>query len=262
MTDPKFHDRLCSETFFLNSVEYFPSLESTNSWALEHAFIDPDRLPMLIWAGDQSSGRGRGSNRWYSSHGALTFSIALRSQRAAHVTEDLPKIALLAGLAVHGAVQPMAPDQDVSVKWPNDVYISDRKVAGILVETPNTSHADAVVGIGINVHNQLLGAPEDVERRGVSLQDVLPKSTTLDEVLFRTVREFGAQWTEFESGQWNLSQRWSSVCYLNGKKIDVQNGPQRTQGIVRGIAADGALQLESNPGYIERVYAGQVTVLE
>jgi BirA family biotin operon repressor/biotin-[acetyl-CoA-carboxylase] ligase len=261
MTDVPFLDRLRDSTF-LNSVDFFPTLESTNTWAIDHAFVRQDGLPALIWAGEQTSGRGRGSNRWHSSRGALTFSIAVRSQRAARAAEDLPKIALLAGLAVQAAIQPMVAEEDVTVKWPNDVYISDRKVAGILVETPKTTAADAVIGIGINVHNEFSHAPEDVQRRAISLRDVLPQPTSMEQVLFETVCEFGRQWNEFESGQWNLTRRWSDVCYLNGKKIYVQSGPRRQEGIVRGIAADGALQLESKPGRIQRVYAGQVTVIE
>jgi BirA family transcriptional regulator, biotin operon repressor / biotin---[acetyl-CoA-carboxylase] ligase len=261
MIDEAFHDRLRSDTF-LTSVKFFPSLASTNTWALENAFLQPAQLPMLIWAGEQSDGRGRGPNRWHSSRGALTFSLAVRSGRASRVTEDLPKIALLAGLAVQATIQPLAPAEDVTVKWPNDVYISDRKVSGILVETPKTASADAVIGIGINVHNQLVNAPPEVQRRAITLEDWVSRSTTMEEVLLQTISEFERQWTEFEAGQWNLTQRWGDVCYLNGKKIDVQNGPRRIQGIVRGIAGDGALQLELRPGRIERVYAGQVTVME
>lgn len=261
MIDELFHDRLRTDTF-LTSVKFFPSLASTNTWALENAFLQPAELPMLIWAGEQSGGRGRGPNRWHSSQGALTFSLALRSGRASRAAEDLPKIALLAGLAVQATIQPLAPAEDVTVKWPNDVYISDRKVCGILVETPRTTAADSVIGIGINVHNQLANAPAEVQHRAVTLEDVVTQPTTMQEVLLQTISEFECQWTEFETGQWNLTQRWSDVCYLNGKKIDVQNGPRRIQGIVRGIAGDGALQLELRPGQIERVYAGQVTVME
>ena len=75
--------RRLREATLLQSVKVFESLESTNTWALENSFNDVNQLPQLVWAKHQTGGRGRGSNRWHSEPGALTFSIALQSARVA-----------------------------------------------------------------------------------------------------------------------------------------------------------------------------------
>lgn len=271
--DDDLRERLLRETI-LRGVCYFPALESTNSWALAHAFDTPQTLPLLVWARHQEKGRGRGSNQWHSGDGALTFSIALRSQQATGSPEERPKLALLAGLAVREAVADLLPQEDVRVKWPNDVYVNGRKIGGILVETPHTQAADAVIGIGVNVANSLHNAPPEVRHRGISLIDLLPPGSPqantptanslpdLTEVLVQLLLAFGKQWQAFESGKWDLCQQWRGICYLTGRQIDVQVGPRRQQGRVRGIAADGALQLELRNGQIQSIYAGHVTVID
>ncbi|HIF34223.1 MAG: biotin--[acetyl-CoA-carboxylase] ligase [Pirellulaceae bacterium] len=250
------------EATFIRSVKVFETMESTNTWSLANSFSDVQLLPELVWAKAQTGGRGRGSNRWHSTMGALTFSIALQSARVGKSPEDLPKIALLAGLAVQAAIQPIVSGDDVRVKWPNDVYVSDRKIAGILVETPSRPSASAVVGIGLNVCNSLDDAPDEVEHRGVSLAQLVSEPLDLNDVLLALIVEFENQWNQFEGGVWNLAQQWSRVCYLNGKRVELRSGDRRWQGVVRGIAEDGALQLETVPGHVEPIYAGQVTVME
>jgi BirA family biotin operon repressor/biotin-[acetyl-CoA-carboxylase] ligase len=264
MTDHRspdlFLSELCQQSF-LSDWTYLETVESTNTWALENSFRSPAKLPMLVWARSQTSGRGRGVNRWHSQDGSLTFSIAVRSRHVAQNPAELPKLALLAGIAVQSAIQPIIPAEDVRVKWPNDVFVSDRKLAGILVEIPKAPATAAVIGIGLNVGNSLKGAPDDVQRRAISLGQLADEAQTVPGILRAIITSFDEHWQAFESGRWNLLQQWSPVCYLTGKRIQLQSAQKKWHGTVRGLAADGALQLETRPGVVERIYAGEVTVI-
>src|SRR5690606_23130214 len=108
-----------------------------------------------VWVAEsQTGGRGRQGRAWVSPRGEnLLFSVLLR---IACVPMRVPLIALVSGLAVRDAVARVLPDREVLVKWPNDVLVSGKKIAGVLVESSIAgSKVDhVVVGIGINVHTR------------------------------------------------------------------------------------------------------------
>ena len=98
----------------------------------------------------QRSGRGRHGRDWVSPLGNLYLSVLLRPQRP---VPEWPGLSLMAGLALHDAVSAFRPSQRLGLKWPNDVLLDDRKIAGLLIETQD----DAVIlGCGVNC----LHAPE------------------------------------------------------------------------------------------------------
>jgi len=153
---------------------YFSEIDSTNVKAKNEAFI-PESLDeqMTVYFTDkQTAGRGRGSNKWITANPGSqllsTWSFMLQD----HV---LPTLAPLVGLALYRAAKATWPFLNFSLKAPNDLYLNDKKIAGLLLET--ISQAEDIrllIGLGLNV----IEAPEDVST-STCLIDELPKNTPL-----------------------------------------------------------------------------------
>ena len=239
------------------SVEYHAELSSTNARALELAADACARLPALIVAERQTTGRGRGANRWWSSTGALTFSLLLDAGEHRLPQACWPLVSLAAALAIGESLQERLPADSVQLKWPNDVYLNKRKVCGILVESPPVRPARLIVGIGINVNNSLAEAPEDVRHKATSLCDEVGQSLDREQVLEHVVDRFLREVDAIAELSSTLVARWSPVCLLSHKTVHIDCDVRQVIGRCGGIDSSGALLVETAAG-IARLYAGVV----
>jgi len=140
---------------------HFRSIGSTNTEASRLA-ADGARSGTLVTSDGQTSGRGRQGRPWSTPEGALAYSVVLRGM--IEVPGTLP---LQVGVAVCEAVESLGVEQ-AQVKWPNDIWIEGRKVAGILVEA-RPQDGWAVIGIGLNVSTATEEFPEEVRDRATSV---------------------------------------------------------------------------------------------
>ncbi|MFM7072462.1 MAG: biotin--[acetyl-CoA-carboxylase] ligase [Planctomycetota bacterium] len=285
---------------WLRAVHYFPRLASTNDWALQYSgepFSTPaaasngdsvcdhvgsrhgeaaDReieieraiRPVLVLTGEQTAGRGRGANRWWSATGSLTFSLILR------LPNWLPpnrrsELALVAGLAVRHTVAAHTGGP-AQVKWPNDVYVGERKIAGILIETAATRPPRIVVGIGLNVNNSLADAPSDVRARATSIIDIvegrLSDRTGVLLSLLESMRSEMLHWLNAENvsntdspdsqedasraaSRW-IAERWQPHCFLSGRTVRVESAGRVVTGRCLGVSNAGELQVFTEAGVV------------
>jgi BirA family biotin operon repressor/biotin-[acetyl-CoA-carboxylase] ligase len=205
-------------------------------------------------AEEQTRGRGRQGRAWFGVRGeSLLFSVLAR---VACPPSRLPLIALAAGLAVRDAVARAAPDAPVVMKWPNDVLVDGRKVAGVLVEAATTgSRVSAVViGIGINVHTRRFPEPiaphatsvalwaTGPPHRGEILADVL---ATLDADLHLVVSR----------GLGLLRSRLDAADGLRGKRVRSDSGDE---GIASGIDDEGRLVVRATDGALTRWTSSEI----
>ncbi|MCX7819064.1 MAG: biotin--[acetyl-CoA-carboxylase] ligase [Kiritimatiellae bacterium] len=148
-------------------VRVWSRLGSTQQRAI--AMLEAGRLrpPALLVAAHQTAGIGRGTNRWWADEGSLCATLVLPVVPAMPVGQ----VPLRAGLAVAETLARHLPPRTVQVKWPNDVWMRGRKLAGIL--SARVREAD-VIGIGINVTTDLRRAPADVRAIATSLREWLP----------------------------------------------------------------------------------------
>jgi BirA family transcriptional regulator, biotin operon repressor / biotin---[acetyl-CoA-carboxylase] ligase len=250
-------ERLRRNTF-LREIRDFSSLDSTNSRALELLEgDDPIACPGLIHADEQTAGRGRGANRWWSSAGGLTCSLVLDVQSRGLTSERTPLVSLLTGLAVLQACQAELPRADFALKWPNDVYLSQRKLAGILVELPPGRTDPLVIGMGINVNNSFEAAPGELRESAVSLKDVGGRESDPVEILERLLRAFEDLLQRQLRGEDVIQQQWPAYCLLTGKTVTVTSGARTVSGLCLGIDSRGALRLQTASGE-ERFFGGTV----
>jgi BirA family biotin operon repressor/biotin-[acetyl-CoA-carboxylase] ligase len=241
---------------FVRIVEHHFELPSTNDRSLELARERELNTPVLVLAERQTAGRGRGANRWWSNRGALTFSLVLDAEAHGLSAAHWPRVALTAAVAVHEVVQPLVPRAVCGVRWPNDVYLSGRKLCGILTEPARQSNR-LVLGIGANVNNSLADAPAEVREIGTSLRDVTGTSHDLTDFLIRLLRRLANNLDALANDDHRLAQSWSQLCLLRGRAIELDVGAECVRGRCQGIDADGALLL-ATPRGPQRFFAGIV----
>lgn len=239
---------------FVAQAEVHAELPSTNDRALRLA-AETTATPRLIAALRQTAGRGRGTNRWWGGDGALLFSLILDVPPVR--PEHLPQLSLCMGTAVCEAVMQFAPGGDVRLKWPNDVYLNDRKVSGILIEMPQDCPQRLVVGIGLNVNNSVASAPAEIATRATSIRDDSGVEQELTDVLSAVLLQIERELSDFHSGRRDLPARWRKFCLLTGRSVTLACGPQQFSGTCLGIEDDGALLLETVAGP-QRFYGGTV----
>src|SRR5262245_7819554 len=117
-------------------------VDSTNDLAKELLHRDDVACPLLVTTARQTRGRGRGDHSWWSDDGSLTFTLAVDPTALGLRVEHEPRVALTAAVAVIDSVAPWLPPLSAGIRWPNDVEVGGKKLAGILperIETPNGS---------------------------------------------------------------------------------------------------------------------------
>ncbi len=245
---------------FVREIEHHQAIASTNSRALAIAPQPQLTLPMLVLADEQTAGRGRGVHRWWSARGALTFSIILDCS-AMEDASNWPRVSLTTGIAVCAALHQLCPGLAAGVKWPNDVYVRNRKICGILVEVPPPPGGRLVVGVGINVNNAFENAPEPVRTIGTSLLEAAGYRFSLVTVLTAVLQQLATHLDLLAHQPETLQQRWQDFCMLAGRQVRIVAGTRRITGTCQGIDARGALLVETKLG-VQPCLSGIVTLVE
>jgi BirA family biotin operon repressor/biotin-[acetyl-CoA-carboxylase] ligase len=234
-------------------VEYFDSLGSTQDHAIELARAGRCRLPLLVIAEEQTAGRGRGQNRWWTGRGSLALTVVFDPAAWSASAEVLSARSLAVGVAIVETIRPHLADKRLGLHWPNDVYVEGRKIAGVLVDV--LGGGCHVVGIGINVNNSLEAAPSEVRNRATSLCELAGRTfertalvADLLENLRSAMRQLSAEPAEF-------GRRFNELSLQISRELTVDVGGRQTTGRCAGIAPDGALLLELS-GEIRRFYSG------
>lgn len=143
-------DQVSSKSGSGCEIIWLDSVDSTNEWALRESG-QGRVLPFVCFADSQSNGRGRGGKRWLSPPDSNIY-MSLACKISLPVSE-IGLLSIMTGLAVVRVLEQIGIRQ-VKLKWPNDVVVNDRKIAGILIETRNTASEEpiVVIGVGLNYH--------------------------------------------------------------------------------------------------------------
>lgn len=217
------------------------SVDSTNAEAMRQIALRQGR-PLLVLAEAQSSGRGRRGRSWVSPYGEnLYYSLGLSVDGG-----DFPLVglSLSVGLAVHAALRDLGC-MDAGLKWPNDIHVNGKKIAGILVEVAGdpAGACQVVIGIGVNVnmHSDRLG----IDQPWTSLREavgVMVDRNALALVLSRRL----AGYLEVHGcdGFSALQADWESAHLWQGAQVVLASGAQRIEGRVLGVDKQGALRLD------------------
>ncbi|MCC6508220.1 MAG: biotin--[acetyl-CoA-carboxylase] ligase [Pirellulaceae bacterium] len=231
---------------WLKHVQWLPTIDSTNSLARQLLLSGQLETPALLVADQQTAGRGRSLRQWWSPSGCLMLSLVLEPRHMPSDSSLWPQLSLVTGVAAAQAVEAEA-GISVQLKWPNDLYVRDRKLAGILVEAiARPSHSESqvafVVGLGLNVAVDWSQAPLEIKQRACSLSQFSSTPLTLESVLIRLVEQFELHLRLWHAGQSQWWQQWSERSLLTGRAVHLQmaNG-QELIGKCEGIDTSGCL---------------------
>lgn len=223
---------------------HLPTVDSTNTEARRQAEAGAEP-GLIVTAETQTGGRGRRGRRWESPAGNLYCSILLRPEMP-------PAEAALAGFAVSLAVAEtveasLPSGVNVRCKWPNDVLVADRKIAGILIESSASGDAALdwlIAGIGINVACH----PEIADRPAISLNALGGKATAA-ELLPRLIGSIASRIADWRSQGFDvIRKRWLARAWRLGERVDLVTGGNRVTGAFQDLDAGGGIVLELADG--------------
>jgi BirA family biotin operon repressor/biotin-[acetyl-CoA-carboxylase] ligase len=209
---------------------------------------------IVVTADRQTAGRGRAGRSWQSSEDKdLLCSILLRPSKSA---TELGVFPLVIGLAVADAIEQLA-GVHCQLKWPNDVLIGERKVAGILTTSRlNGDRIDYVnVGIGINVGANSNDLPDDATSLSIETGTTLPRGQMLDALLAKLDDAYAAYCTASSS---SFVRQWLKKAAFLNERVTIESGRESITGTMIGIDLDGALVIARDDGELERVVAGDL----
>jgi BirA family biotin operon repressor/biotin-[acetyl-CoA-carboxylase] ligase len=226
-------------------IELFDCLHSTNREASQLAQAKVEHGTVVI-ADSQTAGRGRLSRSWFSPPGTnLYCSIILRTGRPPErLAEWLSWLPLISALAVAEAIEQVSSAQ-VSVKWPNDLLISERKVGGILCESGTGSGSFQIIGIGINVNMDEDDWPADLRDSATSIWQERKIAVDRNRLLAQLLHELEECLDELAAhGTRRLAMAYHKRCSTIGQRVQASlaNGDMIV-GLVEGIGQDGSLRI-------------------
>lgn len=248
--------RVLKTTFVGRQVVFRETTESTQNLALSLA-ARPDSHGLVVVAEQQKSGRGRQKRRWLSPKGGVWISVVLKPQIP---TARITLLPFVAALAVSDAIR--ATGLDARLKWPNDVMISGKKVAGILLDiSAEADHVNhAVIGIGINANVDAPAISARLEGIKVtSMSHELGRAASRLELAKALLENLERYYFEMERGASTIMQKWKENSDMLGRKVAVTQGNKTIHGVAADVNDDGSLLLRTGEGDIS-VVSGDISV--
>jgi BirA family biotin operon repressor/biotin-[acetyl-CoA-carboxylase] ligase len=253
------YSRLGKTRVIGRDIRVFERTTSTND-IITRLARDGMKEGAVVFAEGQSRGRGRMGRLWVSpARKGLWFSILLRP--------DLPpqsatQVMVAAAAALVRAMRPVlgtAPE----IKWPNDILIRGKKVAGILTElTAELDHIkEIVLGIGVDVNLDAAEFPADLRKTATSLKIECGRALDRAELAVLMLRELDGDYERIARGQFEaVAEEWRGHCTTLGREVAIRAGGRVVRGRAESLDADGALLLRTEHGRLERIIGGDVTL--
>lgn len=238
----------------------FDELDSTNEEAKRLAKAGGAH-GAVIWAKRQTGGKGRMGRTWISNEGNLFVSLLLKPK--GKELPELSQLSFVAAIAVLEALVDMfGKDHKLSCKWPNDILLDQKKLAGILLESFHCSADDEqwiVVGVGVNVDSH----PEDTEFPAICLTEAGVELVSAKIVLSRFVHHFIECYNEwYNHGFTEIRKRWLAYAWHKKKEIVARLPDGEIRGIFEEMDKQGALVIKDKKGKKHTIQAADIFASE
>jgi BirA family transcriptional regulator, biotin operon repressor / biotin---[acetyl-CoA-carboxylase] ligase len=240
-------------------IRVFEETTSTND-VVEKLARDGVREGVVVFAESQTRGRGRLGRKWISpARKGLWFSILLRPNLRPQETTQLT---VACATALRRAIVSLTR-LPVEIKWPNDILINGKKVAGILMEM--NAEPDRVrhliPGIGIDVNQDADEFPPELRKIATSLKIESGEGLSRPALAIAVLRELDKDYSRVSAGKFSeVASEWVEHCGTIGKDVTVQIGDRKNRGRAESLDDDGALILRTEHGRLQRITGGDVTI--
>ncbi len=242
-------------------IDYFPKIDSTNIHARRIADAGAPEGTIVV-AEAQSAGKGRRGRAWFSPAGkGLYLSVVLRPRIP---PAEAPRLVLTAAVAAAEALlaQTTVP---LSVKWPNDILIAGKKVAGILTEMrldgERISHV--VIGLGANVNTAAEEMPSEIRPIATSLFAATGRTVSRPALLHSLLERLEHWYGLLQEGHFErIRARWLDLAAIVGRRVTIAGVERTYEGEVVDIDQTGFLILRSPDGTLRRILAGDVSMID
>ena len=241
-------------------IYYHDQIDSTNS-EVDRLLNEDVAMPFAVLAKGQSKGRGRRGNQWFSSSAgnlyvSFGFDPNLEIARMGHYT-------LWVGFCVCKYLRQQY-GCECRIKWPNDLYLEGRKLAGILTEAKIETDRirRLIVGLGMNVNGDAAQFPDHLKDRVVSLREALGHAVPFNEcaaAILQVVFEASERYFR-EDIREALRSEWAEYDYLYGRKVLAVGTLETVSGVACGIDASGHLRIRQSDESVVTVHSGEVTL--
>lgn len=206
---------------------------------------------LVVVADEMSSGRGRLGRSWLATSGGLWFTLVLTPPKPT----NLQILSLGIGSSVAKTLRELYEVKAV-VKWPNDVLVNGRKIAGILIEGKKNLKTALFVGVGINVNNEI---PGELREKAISIKEVLKRQVPRTPLLSKILQEIEGTYLKLLDGETDkILEEWRGLTETLGRKVKVVTGEGVIEGVAVDVASDGSLIVEDLAGVKRFIYAGDV----
>jgi BirA family biotin operon repressor/biotin-[acetyl-CoA-carboxylase] ligase len=240
-------------------IQVFEQTTSTNDVA-EKLARDDVREGVVVFAESQTKGRGRLGRVWMSpTRKGLWFSVLLRPNLRPQETTQLT---VISATALRRAIKKVT-GVTADIKWPNDLLISGKKVAGILTEM--SAEVDRVrhiiLGIGLDVNQEANEFAPELRKIATSLRIEAGEPVCRAEIATEILRELDFDYARILAGKFSeVADEWEAACITIGKNVSVHTGDRKFRGHAESLDDDGALLVRTEHGLLERVIGGDVTL--
>jgi BirA family biotin operon repressor/biotin-[acetyl-CoA-carboxylase] ligase len=240
-------------------IRVFQNTTSTND-VVEKLARDGVKEGAVVFAESQSKGRGRLGRKWISPpQRGLWFSVLLRPDLRPQETTQLM---VASATALVRAIRSTTGLQS-QIKWPNDILIGGKKVAGILTEL--NAELDQVkyviLGIGVNVNLSAGEFPPELRKVAASLKMEAGKAISRPELAAAMLHELDCDYARVGDGRFGaVADEWEASCSTLGHQVVIRVGDRQIRGRAESLGEDGALLLRSDHGHLERIIGGDVAL--
>lgn len=240
-------------------IRVFEETTSTND-VVEKLARDEVKEGVVVFAESQTKGRGRLGRKWISPKGkGLWFSVLLRPElRPTAVTQ----LTIAAASALRRAIHSVT-GVNAQIKWPNDILIGGKKVAGILTEL--RAELDTVkyiiLGMGVDVNQTAHEFPPELRSIATSLRVESGSAVSRSELAAMILQELDADYTRIKQGRFaKVAEEWERHCSLLDHHVVIRIGERQITGRAEALDEDGALLVRTQHGRLERIIGGDVSL--
>jgi BirA family biotin operon repressor/biotin-[acetyl-CoA-carboxylase] ligase len=251
--------RLAENQRIGRDIRVFEQTTSTND-VIEKLARDGAKEGAVVFAESQTAGRGRLGRTWVSpARKGIWFSVLLRPSLSPSAATQMT---VASAAALRNAIE-LQTELKAEIKWPNDILISGKKVAGILTEL--SAELDRikyiVLGIGVDVNLNASDFPHELRHQATSLKIELGKPVARAELAAAILCELDREYARILAGEFNaVADEWEQHCTTLGERLVIHLGERRVCGRAESLGDDGALLLRTDYGHLERIVGGDVRI--